>query len=55
MFMMYDLSLDFKLDKDYLELLIQNNERFFKAGENGIQPCCEDVLEEMQSGDGLSL
>jgi len=25
MFMMYDLSLDFKLDKNYLELLLQNN------------------------------
>ena len=48
MFMMYDLSLDFKLDHNYLTLMIENNENYLRMTESGDFIDCEMVVDKLK-------
>lgn len=55
MFMMFDNSLDFELDKTYLTLMIETNESFLKEKEDGEAMTYEEVVKELSNSIPLHI
>jgi hypothetical protein len=55
MFMMFDHTIDLRLDNVYLKLMLETNEPYFKINDQGDIQEASEIYHHLMSEEGLSV